>query len=97
MLHYCLYGQLGFLGWPAYYSSHTVLVSVESQVKRVKSRVKSKLRILPPCITTAGLLLKLSRVGPGQSLDETPDAAGSGVGGPVGCSLSSGLKNAPGQ
>ena len=29
--------------------------------------------------TTAGLLLKLSRVGPGQSLDGRPDAAGSGV------------------
>ena len=50
--------------------------------------------------TTAGLLLKLSRVGPGQSLDGRPDAAGSGVGGPVGGTLSSGLKkypNAPGQ
>ena len=42
--------------------------------------------------TTAGLLLKLSRVGPGQSLDGRPDAAGSGVGGPVGGTLSSGLK-----
>ena len=41
---------------------------------------------------TAGLLLKLSRVGPGQSLDERPDAAGSGVEGPVGGTLSSGLK-----
>ena len=48
----------------------------------------------------AGLLLKLSRVGPGQFLDGRPDAAGSGVGGPVGGTLSSGLKeypNAPGQ
>ena len=42
--------------------------------------------------TTSGLLLKLSRVGPGQSLDGRPDAAGSGVGGPVGGTLSSGLK-----
>ena len=42
--------------------------------------------------TTAGLLLQLSRVGPGQSLDGRPDAAGSGVGGPVGGTLSSGLK-----
>ena len=42
---------------------------------------------------TAGLLLKLlHRVGPGQSLDGRPDAAGSGVGGPVGGTLSSGLK-----
>ena len=31
--------------------------------------------------TTAGLLLKLSRVGSGQYLDGRPDAAGSGVGG----------------
>jgi hypothetical protein len=49
--------------------------------------------------TTAVLLLKLSRVGPGQVLDGRPDAAGSGVGGPVGGTLSSGLKkypNAPG-
>ena len=44
---------------------------------------------------TAGLLLKLSRVGPGQSLDGRPDAAGSGVGGPVGGTLSSGPKNIP--
>ena len=46
--------------------------------------------------TTAGLLLKLSRVGPGESLDGRPD----GVGGPVGGTLSSGLKkypNAPGH
>ena len=42
--------------------------------------------------TTAGLLLKLSRVGPGQSLDGRPDAAGSDVGGPVGGTLSSDLK-----
>ena len=42
--------------------------------------------------TTAGLLLKLNRVGPGQSMDGRPDAAGSGVGGPVGGTLSSGLK-----
>ena len=42
--------------------------------------------------TTAGLLLKLSRVGSGQFLDGRPDAAGSGVGGPVGGTLSSGLK-----
>ena len=51
--------------------------------------------------TTAGLLLKLSRVGPGRSLDGRLDAAGSGVGGPVGGTLSSGLRktysNAPGQ
>ena len=46
--------------------------------------------------TTAGLLLKLRRVGPGQFLDGRPDAAGSGVGGPVEGSLSSGLeKNIP--
>ena len=45
--------------------------------------------------TTAGLLLKLSRVGPGQFLDGRSDAAGSGVGGPVGGTLSSGLKNIP--
>ena len=45
--------------------------------------------------TTADLLLKLSRVGPGQSLDGRTDAAGSGVGGPVGGTLSSGLKNIP--
>ena len=45
--------------------------------------------------TTAGLLLKLSRVGPGQFLDGGPDAAGSGVGGPIGGTLSSGLKNIP--
>ena len=42
--------------------------------------------------TTAGLLLTLSRVGPGQFLVGRPDAAGSGVGGPVGGTLSSGLK-----
>ena len=50
--------------------------------------------------TTAGLLLKLSRVGPGQFLDGRPDAVGIGVGGPVGGTLSSGLKkypNSPGQ
>ena len=46
---------------------------------------------------TAGLPLKLSRFGPGQfgpgqSLDGRPDAARSGVGGPVGGTLSSGLK-----
>ena len=41
------------------------------------------------------MLLKLSRVGPGQSLDGKPDVAGSGVGGPVGGSLSSGLKKYP--
>ena len=41
---------------------------------------------------TAGLLLKLSRVGLGQFLDGRPDAAGSGVGWPVGGTLSSGLK-----
>ena len=49
---------------------------------------------------TAGLPLMLNRVDPGQSLDGRPDAAGSGVGGPVGGTLSSGLKkypNAPGQ
>ena len=44
---------------------------------------------------TAGLLLKLSRIGPGQFLDGRPDAAGSGVGGPVGSTLSSGLKKIP--
>ena len=37
---------------------------------------------------TAGLFLKLSRVGPGRSLDGRPDAAGSGVGGLVGDTLS---------
>ena len=42
--------------------------------------------------TTVGLLLKLSRVGPDQSLDGRPDAAGSDVGGPVRGTLSSGLK-----
>ena len=42
-----------------------------------------------------GLLLKLSRVGPGQSLDGRPDAVGSGGGGPGGGTLSSGLKNIP--
>ena len=42
---------------------------------------------IPPCIT-----LLASRVGPGQSQDGRPDAAGSGVGGPVGGTLSSGLK-----
>ena len=41
--------------------------------------------------TTAGLLLKLNRVGLGQFLDGRPDAAGSGVGGPVGGTLPSGL------
>ena len=50
---------------------------------------------------TAGLPPKLSRVGSGWSLDGRPDAAGSGVGGPVGGTLSSGKKkenpNAPGQ
>jgi hypothetical protein len=45
--------------------------------------------------STAGLLLKLSRVGPGWSLDGRPAAAGSGVGGPVGGTLSSGLKKCP--
>ena len=38
--------------------------------------------------TTAGLHLKLSRVGPSQFLDGRPDAAGCGVGGPVGGTLS---------
>jgi hypothetical protein len=37
--------------------------------------------------TTAGLFLKLSRLGDGR-----PDAAGSGVGGPVGGTLPSSLK-----
>ena len=46
---------------------------------------------------TAGLLLKLSRVGPGQSLDGRPDAAGSGVGGTVGGTLSSGLRRSQGS
>ena len=41
---------------------------------------------------TAGLLLKLSKVDNGWSLDGRPDAAGSGVGGPEGGTLSSGLK-----
>ena len=41
------------------------------------------------------MLLKLSRVGPGQSLDGRPDDAESGVGGPVGGTLSSGIKNIP--
>jgi hypothetical protein len=45
--------------------------------------------------TTAGLLLKLSRVGPGQFLNGRPDAAGSGFGGPVGGTLSYGIKNIP--
>ena len=45
--------------------------------------------------TTAGLLLKLSRGGPCQSLDGISDAAGSGVGVPVGGTLSSGLNNIP--
>jgi hypothetical protein len=45
--------------------------------------------------TTAGLLLKLSRDGPGQSLEGRPNAAGSGVGGPVEGTLSSVLKNIP--
>jgi hypothetical protein len=39
---------------------------------------------------TAGWLLMLSSVGPGQSLDGRLAPAGSGVGGPVGGSLSSG-------
>ena len=41
---------------------------------------------------TAGLPLKLSRVGPGRSLDGRPGAGGSGVGGPVGGTLPSGLR-----
>jgi hypothetical protein len=45
-----------------------------------------------PLHLTAGLLLKLSSVGPGQFLDGRPDSAGSGVGGPVGGTLFSGLK-----
>ena len=45
-----------------------------------------------PQHVTAGLLLKLSRVGTGQFMDGRPDAAGSGVGGPVGGTLSSDLK-----
>ena len=44
---------------------------------------------------TADLLLKLSRVSPGWSLDGRPDAVGSGVGGSVGGTLSSGLQNIP--
>ena len=44
---------------------------------------------------TAGLFLTLIRVGPGQSLDGSPDMARSGVGEPVGGTLSSGLKNIP--
>ena len=46
---------------------------------------------IPPCIPLR-LLLKLSRVGPGQFLDGRPDAAGSGVREPVGGTFSSGLK-----
>ena len=50
---------------------------------------------------TAGLLLKLSKVGLGWSLDGRPDAAGNGVGWPVGGILSFWSKkiypNAPGQ
>jgi hypothetical protein len=42
--------------------------------------------------TTAGMLLKLSRGGLGQSLDGRPDAPRSGVGGPVGGTRSSDLK-----
>lgn len=38
---------------------------------------------------TAGLPLKLTRVGPCRSLDGSPDAAGSDVGGPVGGHFSS--------
>ena len=41
---------------------------------------------------TAGLPLKLSRVGPGWSMDGRPDVAGSGFGGLVGGTLSSSLK-----
>ena len=54
--------------------------------------------LLLPCLScttihpTAGLSLKLSRAGPGQSLDGRPDAAGSGGEGSVGGILSSGLK-----
>jgi hypothetical protein len=40
---------------------------------------------------TAGLPLKLSRVGPCWSLDGRPEAARSGVGRPIGCILSSDL------
>jgi hypothetical protein len=39
---------------------------------------------------TAGLLLKQSRVGPGHFRDGRPDGAGSGVGWPVGGTISSG-------
>ena len=49
----------------------------------------------PSPVITAGLLLKLNSVGPGQFLDGRPDAAGNGVRGPVGGTLSSGLKNIP--
>ena len=48
---------------------------------------------MPAAYHPAGLLLKLSRVGPGQFLDGRPDAAGSGVEGA--CTLSSGLKKYP--
>ena len=48
---------------------------------------------MPAAYPTAGLLLKLSRVGPGRSLDGRSYAARSGVGGPVGGTLSSGHKN----
>jgi hypothetical protein len=44
---------------------------------------------------TAHLLLKLSTVGPGRSLDGRSDAAGCGVRGPVGGTISSGLKKYP--
>ena len=47
---------------------------------------------------TACLLLKLSRVGPGLSLDGRTDAAERGVGGPVGGKdLKNKQSNAPGQ
>ena len=45
--------------------------------------------------TITGLLLKLCRVVPGQSLDGRQDAAGRGAGGPVGNTLFSGLKSIP--
>uniref|UniRef100_A0A8C8H8V5 Rho/rac guanine nucleotide exchange factor (GEF) 18b n=1 Tax=Oncorhynchus tshawytscha TaxID=74940 RepID=A0A8C8H8V5_ONCTS len=44
---------------------------------------------------SAGLPLKLSRIGPGRSLGGRPNAAGSGDGGPVGGVLFSGPENIP--
>ena len=67
-----------------------------------KSNVIGHIHIFSRCFqqhttlhTTAGVLLKLSRGGPGQFLDWRPDAAGGGVGGPEGGTLLSGLKKDP--